>query len=105
MERSAARKQRRLNARIQSTPIPRGCNASRVDLARSSGVWGIVPPGVASVQIVDAARPNGVLAELDRLPGGDLRVFISPVSSSAVTITALDKSGHELAHTVVPKCC
>ena len=79
--------------------------AGRVDLARSSGVWGIARRDVASVEVVDAARPDGVLANLQLIPGGDLRLFIAPVSSSPVTITALDESGHQLAHTTVPPCC
>jgi hypothetical protein len=77
--------------------------ASRIDLARSSGVWGIVPLTVTGVQIVDAARPDGTRAELDLLPGGDHRVFLAPASSSDVTIIALDTSSHELARTVVPR--
>jgi hypothetical protein len=76
--------------------------ASRIGLARSSGVGGIASLGVAGVRVADAARPHGVLAEPDRLPGGDLQVFITPVRSSAVTVTALDQAGHQLATAIVP---
>lgn len=87
--------------RPSATPIG---YASRIGLVRSAGVWGIVSVGVATVRIGDAARPHGVLAELHPI-GSDFQVFIAPVSSSPVSITALDKSGNRLAQTVLPECC
>jgi hypothetical protein len=75
--------------------------ASRVGLQRSSGVWGIVSPEVATVRITDAARPSGITAYLDAIQGGGRKLFFAPVSSSPVTITALDTSGKPLDRTSI----
>jgi hypothetical protein len=77
-------------------------HTARVDLLRSSGVWGIAGPQVASVQVADAARPSGAAAYLSAIPGVHLKLFIAPVSSSQATITALDSAGRQLAQTTVP---
>jgi hypothetical protein len=77
-------------------------HAARVDLARSSGVWGIVSSEVASTEVVDDARPSGVTAYLAAIPGVNLKLFIAPASSSRVTVTALDKAGRQLAQTTLP---
>jgi hypothetical protein len=79
--------------------------AARVDMQRSSGVWGIARRDVSSLEIVDAARPHGVLANLALAKGWDVKIFIAPVSSSALTLTAFDASDRPLAHTTLPPCC
>jgi hypothetical protein len=77
--------------------------AARVGLPRSSGVWGIVPLRVHSVRVADAARPRGVPAHIDPLPGGGFKIFVAPVSLSDVTLTALDESGRTLAETTIDR--
>lgn len=79
--------------------------AARIGMQRSSGVWGIARRDVTRVEVVDAARPHGVFANLALAPGWDTKIFIAPVSSSQVIITAFDAAGRQLDRTTVPPCC
>lgn len=82
--------------------------AHLIELARSPGVWGVVTAQTATVRVQDSTRSDGIAATLyslsigggtaERPPGVRAdQVFIAPVSSGPVTVTAYDASGSPLA--------
>lgn len=86
--------------------------AGRTELARSFGVWGIISPAAAEVSISDPSRPDPIPAPTRLISGGidgrdpitaaALRVFIVPVGSGPVTVTAYDALGKEIANAEIP---